>query len=434
MKVVCIRFLDSAVDKERVAEACLNVSPQISISSRGALFIEIGKCQKILTAGEMVEKITELLIQLDVKATLSVGSDVAQALALSFYPTPSPTIYSLPLAAVRELSFPYGSDEDTEKNLQHMLESLKNLGLKTVEQFVMLPARQFPSRFGQLGLFCHQRVKHGAGELWQNWNPKPKIIEALQIDYGQTCDTLEPLMFLAKQLLDRMFLRMHGLGLALNTLYLQLEFEKLSTVKHRLREWRINFMLSQNSTKSVLPILMERWQKDFSRTPLEAEIVNIKFEATDTSRTFDGQKSFFQMNDDGERMHALLAHMAECLGQKKVFQASLTQDRFPEKSWRRLKEWKHTDGLTPQEIARACPDRPLRLLSDPLRLQITAGKLFLNGRGFTTTTWSCVERISGHWLDKLETRNYYKVNIQEGPPLWIFQDPQDQFYLHGYYE
>src|SRR4051812_35759174 len=99
MKVAGIKFHGRSEDLERIAEAFLFFSPQISISKLGAIFIEIGKCRKILTENEFLEQAKYFLDKFGLKAELAIGKDVAHALALATYGRTDKGISNFPIHA-----------------------------------------------------------------------------------------------------------------------------------------------------------------------------------------------------------------------------------------------------------------------------------------------------------------------------------------------
>ena len=107
-----------------------------------------------------------------------------------------------------------------------------------------------------------------------------------------------------------------------------------------------------------------------------------------------------------------------------------------------------TPGLTLNRdyLRSILPERPSRLLKRPLRLSLVGDwiiaddrKVPVDGR-WQTLEWVGPERISGEWWERMNSnssgfdRDYYKVTSLNGEQLWVYQTPQNEFYLHGYFD
>ena len=428
MRVACI-FFESEVDIHAFAEACLRFSPQISLRREAALFIEIGKCKTLYREDTFLLRIQALLKKFNLKARVAIEDNVVLSLLAATYQT---TDYAkLPLSSLHYFSDPFYFSENDQKLILKIVDSFRRLGVKTIADFLAIPAGDLPSRFGALGSLCRERVLDSSHLTWPAWVPSELIEESLELSYDDYCATIEPLVFKAKTILDRLFSRLKGRGLRLSRIKVEVKLENVSFVKERTRAWDFDFMLPQGSSLSIIPILRERWDRDLARRPLETNAIGIRFEVLETSYGYEMQKSLFHHREESsEALNGVMGHLAEILGKTKVFHAVLKEERLPELSWKKRDHEKEMHA----DIVDKIPSRPLKVCPKPLRLQVTKDKIFLKNKSYTVTAWSEVERISDHWLDGEIERNYYRVAIVEGPALWIFKNAGDEYYLHGWFE
>lgn len=426
-RVACIWF-STPNDLTEFAEACLRFSPQICLRSNRALFIEIGKSKTLFNEETFLKRIQVMLKRFELRASGAVRSNLVDALLAARYGTD--LLAQIPLEALTLVADPFDLYPDTAKSVRRMSKSLEQLGLSNLQDFFNLPSHELPSRFGAIGSLCRHHLERPR-LTWPKWAPREVIEESLELTYDEYCSTLEPLLFKAKVLLDRLFSRLKGRGIRLTRLYARFDLEKFSTVKKPVHEWDFDLMMPQGSTSGVLPILKERWDRDLQHTPLETPVLKLQFIVRETATGYEGQKNFFHERDDQtEKMNAAIGHLAEALGAESVFRAKLVEERIPELSWKRSSRIEKNEAV---DLTDKIPLRPTRLLSNPQPIEVTQTQVQMRKRTFTIEHWSEVERISCHWLDQLQLRKYYKLDIIEGPSLWVYQD-HENYYLHGYFE
>jgi hypothetical protein len=245
------------------------------------------------------------------------------------------------------------------------------------------------------------------------------------------CDDLDSLLFKSKTLLDRLFSRLKGKYLRADKIQFSIEQEKYSTIRHPFRKWEFEFISPQGSTAGFLPILRERLSWDLSKNPIHAPVTLIRVEALATSTGTEAQRNFFHSREEfQEQMGSLFGQLEELLGKGQVFWASVTEERFPEKSWTKVKKTEEQS----LSLEGKYPKRPTRILKSPLSITVIQDRVVLKGRTRKIRKWSCVERISLDWLEETPSRNYYIIELEKGPLLWVFTDPGNHSFLHGYYE
>jgi hypothetical protein len=107
-RVVCLFFSDSAV-VESFAEACLELTPDVSVRKGEAVFLEISRCQRLFDEKMLIEKLRALAARLSCKPRMAVADDVPTALALARRAVArhGGSKYDLPLEALRDYVAPF---------------------------------------------------------------------------------------------------------------------------------------------------------------------------------------------------------------------------------------------------------------------------------------------------------------------------------------
>jgi len=438
MKVACILLSPQKalpIDFQIIpfAEACLRFSPQIAIREPNTVFIEIGKCSLLYSERSFLARVQVLLRRFGVDAKIAIAGDLPSSLALARYGVQG-GLDALPLDALEYLSDPFGTDPLGRKSVVKMIEALKRLGIETLRQFKTISPSQIPSRFGGLGLYCRQQMEGTVCFPWPYWRPPEKFLERIDLLPSEFCSELEPLLFKAKQMLDRLFSRLRGRMLRAERIRFSLELEKYSTIKNPLREWTFELICPQSSTGGFIPILRERLNWDLGRTPIESYIIAMSCHILSTTPAQSLQRSLLNTRENFEYEEAigsLFNQLEEYLGKDCVFWARVTEERFPEKSWVKAKQKNEPQA----DLNGRYPKRPTRVFKTPIPITVIQDRIIFRRRSFKSVHWSRVERLSLDWIDDVPARNYYRVDLEGGRSLWIFSEaPGHYYFAHGYFE
>ena len=427
MRVACIDFGKSEEKINAFAEACIRFSPQICLRSDETIFIEIGKCRTLYQEETFILRVRVLLKRFGLNAKVTIANNVVMSLVQARFGTLD--FSKLPLSTLSFFSDPFSFSEHDRKLIEKMVESFRRLGVLTLDDFVSIAESELPSRYGTLGILCRQRLKDSSHITWPGWAPSEKIEENLELAYDDFCDSVEPLLFKSKVILDRLFSRLKGRGLRLSRIKIELKLENVSFVKNKIRIFNFDFMMPQGTTMSILPILRERFDRELSKAPLETLVMAIRFDVTETTLGFELQSNLFHNREQSiEAANSVMAHVSEILGKGSVFYPVLVEERLPELSWKK----KANDKDKSADLS-SLPLRPITLCPKPFKILVTKDMIHMKKRSYRILSWSEVERISDHWLDGNIERNYYRVSIETGPDLWIFKTPGDEHFLHGWY-
>ncbi len=437
--VVCIWFHKAAPVKE-LAEYFLRFSPQISVREERALFVEIGKCKKLYSENTFLARTAVILKRTSQEASVAIGQDITDSLCFAKFG--KTTVDELPLVALIDFVDPFGRDDVLRKAILKMVSTFSDLGIKTLKDFKKIPVGNLIERYGVVGRFAHQRVSMSDFISWPLWQPEEVISEKKDFASCEFYGELEPILFEMKGQLDRIFSRLYARNKKAMALKVQIQCEKFSTTPKPMRIFNFQFFAPQGSTFGTLKILRERLAKDFEKEPVRSPIQSVQITVLKTVSFTGGQKNVFDNTEEQiEQIHSLHNQLIEMIGKENIYQAELTEDRRPERSWRKVYGTPHLAQQNAPELKGVIPERATYLCRYPIKIEVTAGFVYIKKKRYRILQWhKNIERITGGWFEKPEAeikntydRNYYQVELEDHQKVSIFETPTREFFLHGYY-
>lgn len=444
MRIACLWF-DKPVLTSKYAELFLRFSPQICIRGERGIFVEIGKCKSLYSEPSFLARSRSLLRRNGLTARICIGNEVTDSLTLAM--SGASKIEDLPLSYLIEFADPFDRDPFLRKEVLKLIASFQDLGIKSLGEFKNLPASALISRFGIVGRHCYNRVHFTDLVGWPSWRPEEILIERKDFPYFEYYGQLEPLLFELKTQLDRIFLRLFARQRRATKLQVQIKCEKVSTHPEYLRTLDFTFFTPQSSTKGTLRIFKERLTREFERNPIRSPIEGIQTKVLTTVLSSHGQKNIFNNDEEKQEMiHSVHNQLIEILGKENVYEAVLTQDRRPERSWKKKHDRPHEPESDLVDISEVIPDRPTYLCKKPVKIEITAGFVYINKRRYRILHWdNQVEKIAGGWFENAAqeiseegikntyNRNYYRVEIEGHQQITVFETVNREYFLHGYF-
>jgi len=445
MRVACILFTsvsNKPIEIEKIAEACLRFSPQIALRTvaEPAIFIEISKCKTLYTEKGLALRIQSLLSRFGVQGRIAIANDLSTALALAKYRKNFRE--DLPIEALELYSNPFQENAmKTNAPLKLTTLILKRLGIINFKKLCALPRSSLPSRFGKETLFALHCIESNHTLHWPEWTPPEKMLEGQDLDESYTLDTLEPILFLLKRLIDKSILRLKGRSQLVTDLSVRIYQEKYSYVKEPVRTYSLSLAFPQGSTLHLLSIINERLNSALQKEHLEAPVHRIEIEILKTVRGNAKQLHFFsKREEDQENLQSTLSRLANKLGFERVFFATPLENYLPEKSWK-----KTMIAAEAKEIEQSLPERPLRILKTPIQVRKFDQYFILQHKRWKVSEIKGPERLTGEWwLDDPE-RDYFRVKMESGEDFWIYQSARaatgtdgaagtPEYYLHGMFD
>lgn len=423
MQVLCLWLPTKRERLTALAEACLAFSPQVALGTE-SVFLEIEGSEHLISREECILRLKEVLQVLDLPARLAIARSVATAQGFARFGVSSRD--ALPIESLSDYLQPFAPEPFRGVELFH------KLGVQTLGDFLKIPRRELPARFGKLGLLAYERLLEAERVAWPRFQPIEKLAERVDLDSAAQIATLEPVFFLLKTAFHRIFLRLYARREKLAACTIKLHLNKFSGRGDRVTELR--FPLPQGEVKNVLTLAAERLQKELELRPLEDALEGVSVFVTDTAPFPNTQKDFFsKVEEEREAWASLVGRLHERLGEQAAF-LSIPQPRLrPEASWAKtLLEGLHGEAVS-------TPLRPLRLLSSPLPLRRVGDWLLAADKKWRFTAFRGPERLRGEWWLGGFEREYFVVETEVQETLWVFTAPESptaprSLWLHGIYD
>ncbi len=415
------------------AESCLRFSPQIGILPGRGIWIEIGKCHRLYTEEGFLKRVEALAKRFQLEPRVAFHSKLTLAYALAKHGVSD--VNDLPLEVLPELVDPFSPDALTKKSLASLMQALHKVGVKSIPAFLKIPARELSSRFGAVSMMARARLEGELDLTWPDWEQEEIVIEARALGYEEQSRDLDPLMFLMKPLLDRLFSRLWARGRRLSSMELKLDLENFRHLKGAAKpDFKFDFLLPQTSSRGAMPIIRERLSRELQKKGLGSSCTGLSLTVLKHVPGYAGQRNLLESKDEHwEEWGAILSQIAESLGTRgKVFRDSIQPERLPEKAW--LPEsFAQIEKNQALDFMRVFPKRPSRMLKRPERVEVGQELIFIRKKPHRLKAWSRPEILT-EWLGEPLYRRYYRVELEKGPGVWIFCDEKEVFFLHGYFE
>jgi hypothetical protein len=453
-QTACI-LLKKGADIGPLAETCFRFSPKVAVRGNEAIFIEVGRNRLLQSGQTLIARIETLCRRFGMEAKVVLAADPGTALALARFGEARPG--ELPLDALPDYADPFGRTQEQLKGLLLAVASLKKLGLKTMADFLGIPAMELGGRFPSELVGTWTKVKEGVEPIWPIFEPAEKIEEQVDMtSEGRGCENLEAMLFFLKMVSDRAMARLAGRGLRLSALEIEMKLEARDDLRAvRLVPFRLP--LPQGSVLGLVKLLHERLSSEFQKKPLSSPAEELSLRVLETAPGLQRQTDLFtRREEEKEAFNSLADRLVQKLGRDRVYQAALVERYLPESAWQRTLHELRWPATGKQIQIPFIPNRPLWLLRRPeplLRHQaVLAG---LGDRKWEVVEADIPERLTGEWM--LDSgvegffRDYYRLACAGGVHLWVFSipgaqadalpaprgffdRPEAKFFLHGFFD
>ncbi len=424
MRVICV-VLDKKDKLQTVAEAALQFTPQVALG-RDCVFLEISQSRHLFSEKEVLQKLKELLVSMELTGRLAVGNDPGSALSFARLNIVCER-EELPIEALENFLQPFNPGEE----LKGMLEAFVKLGIYRIKDLAKIPPKTLASRFGKDALMAYQRVFYGAELPWPVFHPQEKVSERTEIDLDHQVHNLEPMLFLIRPLLEQVLGRLRGRALKLTSFRLRMELESYSTVQEPIRIWNFNLSFAQSEASLVLPIVREHLSKELQQHPLESAVVRCEIEALEAVPGVSQQKDLFcKKEEEKEQWGSLVSRLQEKLGASKSFVAQPVARYLPEAAWKRNLSGSEAIALD------TLPKRPLILFRKPRPVNKIDNYFVYKSQRYKILDLEGPETLSGEWWLRSFHRNYYKASLDNDSQWWVYtnQDRPDYYFWHGVFD
>lgn len=410
-----IFYLQGTSPLTPLAEACLALTPKVSLPNPHKLYLEIAGTQKLFGGEAAMLFRAETVCafhQGPLRRVLTDRPEWAQAFLREsdhFLP-PDESQAALLRLSLDRLKFcgdPTAMEDET-KEREALIAFMKRVGMRSIGDFARLPISATIRRFGKLGASLQEWVTGKREWLPPPFIPEERIKEVID---AEEVTSLEGLLFFLRQTLVRVEPRLVGRNALATKLQLTFRLESKETLVKVL-----SLSDPMYEAQPMLRLLMDFLNNFTWESPLE----QLELEITDTVPNTKGQLSLFDKSENRlADIGQYVARLRARFGNQKVGFAELQQSYVPERSWQLV--W--PPKLTPAKLP-SLAERPLFLYTPP--------RPHPPPRSCQLTP---TENLAAEWWEDAAFRKYYIAASPKGEKLWVFFDcKQHQWFLHGTFD
>jgi protein ImuB len=419
-----------------LGEMLLAVAPGFQLSEPDGLWLDAGAAH--LAKGEegLCAKVLALCAEQGWRGRVAVASELFTARALARHGARRVEVVVEGESAQALAPLPLAALEGPEQG------TFAALGLSTLGEVAALPVGAVTARGGAAGMRALLRCRGSDETPFVAEVPEEVLEERLALEWP--AESLEPLQFALKTVLDRLCARLAGRGRAAVRLRLGLKLDPTG-------EAVLPLTLARPTAQARM--LLELTRHRLSEVKLEGPVAEVAVKVEEDGEDRGQQLALGDSPEGDAALEVVLSRLSTALGEEALFMASLADSHRPEAAWatqafRPPEEKRSLEGelLRPEEAAEPVPEalreRPSRLLGKPTSLDVevaATGELVaarLGGRRRRVTAVAGPERMSGEWWSEAPySRDYYRVHFEGLGPTWIFRDARDgRFYLQGLFD
>jgi protein ImuB len=427
---------------EKLAEACERFTPCVALEEGDepeSLLLDVSNLEHLWgSEARLAEQAEKFFTRRGYRVRVAVANTVGLAWALSHFEGDCKLHFAIPTLPIESLRIPA---------VTAML--LRELGIETIGQLMMLPRDDLAQRFGNELL---RRLDQLTGAVNEVIEPHRATAP------WRTAHSLE------EPTADRAVV-MHVLSELVNWLTRQLAARdqgavQLLCVLHCTEGRRVPLQIGLLQPSANSQQLLELIDLHFEQLTLADEVNRVELRATIVARLGERQSELFEGRwPTGSHQLALLANrLSSRLGSERVLRAELRASAVPERAvrWRpatargkggggrrKVRGRKHS-GLDPPSPFRLPPSiRPLVLHPRPAAIEVTCVTpdgppqfVWLGHRRERVVNHVGPERIETlWWRGRSVRRDYYRIVTEEGSQLWIFRELTNaRWFLHGEFE
>lgn len=405
-----------AAEGDRVVAALYRLAPRVGRDGRGAFFLALEGLGRLHPDERaFARKVRDEIAALGYRARVAVADALWAAWVAA-------------QASDGVVVVPPGGDARALAHLpapalpmpEPIAELCLALGIKTVGDLQALPRGSLARRFGAEGAALERAARAEAAGVFRAEAPAPPDRAALELDLPLS--DLEPLLFLAKTVLDRLLFQVAQGRRALAALEVWLRLDDRSLVRHLLRP--------AAPTLAARPLLelLRLW---LSSRPLCAAVSAITLVAAEVAEADRKQLRLFarQADQAGEAVAQALARLWAAFGPKAAGWPALADTWRPEARvvWRTAEGGGSESG----EKARLGPSlssalhgfAALRTRADPPPVELSGRSIRIGGaRAQRLAALDGPYRVQGEWWSAPFERDYFVAATEDGGVYWIYRE------------
>ncbi len=316
---------------------------------------------------------------------------------------------------------------------QEIVDCCRELGIRTVADFMEIPADAIAARFGRDTWRRWEEITGRRTEILPPWQPPEENSVTQCLEYP--CTSPEALAFCLQRAVELLLLQTATGDRGITRLAVTVHCEGGGKVEDSLA-----FFTPASDPQRILEVLHLRLE----RCHLPGAVWGVRVTAAETAPLLTRQGWLFEgLREERRtlRWGRLVERLAARLGEERVLQPVLRAEYQPELAWEGFPIFS-ARKRSPFR-ATALPDlgpRPTRLYGRPIPVAVMAAhpdgppyRCFHGGKWFAVVRAWGPERIeTGWWRGRTTARDYYRTEWEDGSHLWLYRRLQDgRWFLHG---
>jgi protein ImuB len=426
----CLHISAADACKEELLHLALEFSPAVERTSSDTVVFSIDPLRRLIgSPHQIASEICRLGDGRNLKANLTIASnpDTAILLARNFagviLVTPgeeSLKLGPLPLTSL----FMHEAHLDPG-----LLDVLNRWGLKTCEDFAVLPESGITERLGQAGIYLRNLACGRMNRPLRVSTAETNYEERMDLDHS--ISLLEPLLFLLGRVLSELCGRLRSQSRAARTLEARLELEGAKEYRCELE-----FPVPLLESPTMLKLLQLHLERHLPNAPIVA--FTLRVEPAGLRRA--QHELFLPPTPDADKLHVTLARIERMVGKENVGTAVLLNTHRPDGF--------QMTALNTSSISIKAQTEQLQMLQLAIRLFRPALQADVKLAGITPKTvvapgvkgkviqsagpW----KISGEWwMPTSWVHEEWDVALDDGALYRIYRDSENrEWYVHGIYD
>src|SRR6185437_7050291 len=309
---------------------------------------------------------------------------------------------------------------------------LRRLGLSTISAVRKIPRSSLAARFGSTLLWRLDRIFQQAEEPLTPWRPAAPY-RASRI-LAEPISTVSAVEYVLHDLLQEICKR--------------LERNRLGSRRMDLACYRVDGTVDRCEIRTSKP------------TRSIPHVIRLFGDRLGTLKSGFGFETFVLSVLDVEALHPTQLSLSQANPVKDESSFDALVDRFGMKlGFQEANRIRVRESFLPEHAVELCPTtapmavsaewpayrfRPVRLIDPPMRIAVSIlipGELpvqfFIGHRKHRIVRSEGPERLTAEWWrdyrSRWSTRDYYRIEDDQGLRFWIFRDSSEHWFLHGHF-
>jgi len=415
----------SAARLKELVEWCDLYSPLVSADGEDGIILDIGGCTHLFGGeGPLLIDVHRRLQRMGIPARRAIGDTWGMAWALARYSQRAIVHGEGAVSALDPLPI------EALRVPEEIALKLRRLGLCTIAAVRRISQNSLTVRFGPVLLQRLNQIFHPADEPLTPWRA-PSLYRAAR-SLAEPISTVTAVEYVLKELLQEIAARLEKNHLGSRCMDLACHRVDGTVARCEIR--------TSKPTRSI-PHLLRLFEKRLETLRAGFGFENLVLSISKIEALDPLQLSLCEVNsvEDEESFDALVDRLSLKLGSQEVSRMRVCESLLPEHA---VEFFPATTSAAASAEWPTYRTRPIRLIEPPMRIAVSmvlpggAPVQFLIGsRKHRIVRSEGPERLTSEWWRDHDankaSRDYYRIEDENGFRLWIFRDFSDRWFLHG---